>query len=107
MYFWSKLKQLFNDPSEIGVLSVNCQGLWDRNKYNDDLNCLKKLNASVSPNTIIIPFLWLKTKEILRLCGTVSKRFYTGPLLLFYQTTQIKATLRTPCVSSSMTKSLK
>ena len=39
-----------------------------------------------SPNAIIIPTLELKIKEILRLCGTVSKRFYTGPLLLFYQT---------------------
>ena len=34
-----------------------------------------------SPNAIIIPTLWLKIKEILRLCGTVSKRFYTGLLL--------------------------
>ena len=55
------------------------------------ISCLR------SPNAIIIPTLWLKTKEILRLCGTVSKRFYAGPLLLFYQTTQIKPTLRTLC----------
>ena len=46
------------------------------------ISCLR------SPNAIIIPTLWLKIKEILRLCGTVSKRFYTGPLLLFYQTAQ-------------------
>ena len=63
------------------------------------ISCLR------SPNAIIIPTLWLKTKEIPRLCGTVSKRSYTGPLLLFYQTTQIKPTLRTLSVSSSMTKS--
>ena len=49
-----------------------------------------------SPNAIIIPTLWL--------CGTVSKRFYTGPLLLIYQTAQIKPTLQTLSVSSSMTK---
>ena len=60
-----------------------------------------------SPNAIIIPTLWLKTKAILRLCGIVKKRFYTGPLLLFYQITQIKPTLRTLSVSSSMTKFLK
>ena len=60
-----------------------------------------------SPNAIIIPTLWLKIKEILRLCGTVSKNFYTGPLLLFYHTIQIKLTLQTLSVSSSMTKSLK
>ena len=62
------------------------------------ISCLR------SPNAIIIPTLWLKTKEIPRLCGTGSKRSYTGPLLLFYQTTQIKPTLRTLSVSSSMIK---
>ena len=46
-----------------------------------------------SQNVAIIPTLWLKIKEILRLCGTVSKRFYTGPLLLFYQTVQISTDL--------------
>ena len=45
-----------------------------------------------SQNVTIIPTLWLKIKEILRLCGTVSKRYYTGPLLLFFQTVQIKPT---------------
>ena len=65
------------------------------------ISCLR------SPNAIIIPTLWLKTKEIPRLCGTVSKRFYTSPLLLFYLITQIKPTLRTLSVSSSMTKSSK
>ena len=54
-----------------------------------------------SQNVTIIPTLWLKIKEILRFCGTVSKRFYTGPLLLFYKTVQIKPTLRTPFVSFS------
>ena len=62
------------------------------------ISCLK------SPNAIIILTLWLKIKEILRLCGAVSKQFYTDPRLLFYQTAQIKLTLS---VSSSMTKSLK
>ena len=65
------------------------------------ISCLR------NPNAVIIPTLWLKIKEILRLCGTVSERFYTGPLLLFYQTAQIKPTLQTLSVSSSMTKSLK
>ena len=60
-----------------------------------------------SQNVTIIPTLWLKIKEILRLCGTVSKRFYTGPLLLFYQTVQIKPILRTPFVSFSLIKFLK
>ena len=60
-----------------------------------------------SQNVTIIPTLWLKIKEILRLCGTVSKRFYTGPQLLFYQTVQIKPTLRTPFVSFSLIKFLK
>ena len=43
------------------------------------------------PIAIIIPTLSLKIKVILRLCGTVS-RFYIGPMLLFYQTAQIKPT---------------
>ena len=43
------------------------------------------------PIAIIIPTLWLKIKVILRLCATVS-RFYIGPMLLFYQTAQIKPT---------------
>ena len=65
------------------------------------ISCLR------SPNAIIIPTLWLKIKEILSLCGTVSKRFYTGRLLLFCKTAQIKLTLQALSVSSSMTKSLK
>ena len=65
------------------------------------LSCLRSSNA------IIIPTSLLKIKEILRLCGTVSKRFYTGPLMLFYQTVQIKLTLQTLSISSSVTKSLK
>ena len=60
-----------------------------------------------SQNVTIVPTWWLKIKEILRLCGTVSKRFYTGPLLLLYQTVQIKLTLQTTFVSFSLIKSLK
>ena len=83
---------------EKGQGSDHCVNKQDC-KYCTIISCLR------SPNAIIIPTLWLKTKEIPRLCGTVSKRFYTGPLLLFYLTTQIKPTLRTLSVSSSMTKS--
>ena len=50
------------------------------------ISCLR------GPNVNSTPTLLLKIKEILRLCGIVSKIFYTGPLLLFYQTVQIKPT---------------
>ena len=59
-----------------------------------------------SQSVTIIPTLWLKVKEILIFCGTVS-RYYTGPLLLFSQTVQIKPTLQTLSVSFSLIKFLK
>ena len=74
---------------------------------NTQLQSITIISCLRRPNAIIIPTLWLKIKEILSLCGTVSKRFYTGPLLLFCQTAQIKLTLQTLSVRSSMTKSLK
>ena len=57
---------------------------------NIGLQSITIISCLRSQNAIIIPTLWLKIKEILRLCGTVSKRFYTGPLLLFFYEKSLK-----------------
>ena len=71
----------------------NCSRYWAAiNHYNF---LLEKSKCNHYSNIVA------ENQGNLRLCGTISKRFYTGPLLLFYQTTQIKPTLQTLSVSSS------
>ena len=60
------------------------------------LQSITTISSLRGPNIIITPTFLLKIKEILRKC---SKKIYTGPLLLFYQTVQIKLTLPTLFVS--------